>query len=157
MDRPLVLLGEDTTLPASGPLYFWLHRYEATRSAAYQGSPPDNGRSPPNELAPRTVVRVGDWGCAYRSRRWITRMLGRVDVYTYTCQTPWLIVGSQSVRACGRSQVLAMLVLRLDWLTWLLVWQKLYLPYSSLAHKRNLTCDTVSDGSNTAWSLHVWI
>jgi hypothetical protein len=70
---------------------------------------------------------------------------------------PWLIAGSQSVWAGGRSHVLAMLVPRLDWLTWLPVWQTLYLPCSSFAHKRNLTCNKVSDGSNTAWSLHVWI
>jgi len=40
-------------------------------------------------------------------------MLGRVHVYTFTRQTPWLIAGSQSgSRYVG---------LRLDLLTWLLV------------------------------------
>jgi len=105
MDRPLVLFRTGPNTPTLWASLFLAYRYEATRSALYQGSPPDNGRCRPNELAPRTAVLVGSWDCTYRSlrrasrcssRRWITRMLGRVHVYTYTCQTPWLIAGSQS-------------------------------------------------------------
>lgn len=150
-------LGEDPTLPLSGPLYFWLIDMRRPGQPCIKGRPHITGGVDPMNWLPEELYGSGLGGCTYRSlrrasrcysRRWITRMLGRFHVYTYNCQTSWLLTGSQSgSRYVGPA----------SWLINMVVWQKLYLPCSSFAHKRNLTCDKVSDGIYTAWNLHVWI